>query len=158
MTRSTTTTRRRTPRTNTGERVSRTPESRAADRAERVAALQEQILTATAALVEAGAWQRMLAVAARFHTYSLGNQLLIALQDPDATRIAGPDHRLARRLERQRVDHLALRRPDRDDRSVGIDPVDAVGPPAGSSAPWPSPRTLLHRSHWRRACRRWPTA
>jgi hypothetical protein len=31
----------------------------------------------------------MLAVAARFHTYSLGNQLLIAVQNPDATRVAG---------------------------------------------------------------------
>ncbi len=90
MTRSTTTTGRpRTPATTAGQRAIGTPESRPADRAERVAALQEQIVTATAALVDAGAWQRMLAVAARFHTYSLGNQLLIALQDPDATRVAG---------------------------------------------------------------------
>src|SRR6266542_6747798 len=90
MTRSTTTTGRpRTPATTAGQRAIGTPESRPADRAERVAALQEQIVTATTALVDAGAWQRMLAVAARFHTYSLGNQLLIALQDPDATRVAG---------------------------------------------------------------------
>src|SRR5438067_12341381 len=90
MTRSTTTTRRpRTPATTAGEHHSGTPQSRAADRAERVAALQEQILTATTALVDAGAWQRMLAVAARCHTYSLGNQLLVALQNPDATRVAG---------------------------------------------------------------------
>jgi antirestriction protein ArdC len=90
MTRSTTTTRRpRTPAIDAGERMNGTPQSRAADRAERVAALQEQIVTATAGLVDAGAWQRMLAIAARFHTYSLGNQLLIALQDPDATRVAG---------------------------------------------------------------------
>jgi len=86
MTRSTAATRRGT---NTGERQIGTPQSRAADRARRVAALQEQIVTATAALVDAGAWQRMLAVAARFHTYSLGNQLLIAVQNPDATRVAG---------------------------------------------------------------------
>jgi hypothetical protein len=86
MTRSTTATRRAT---NTGERQIGMPQSRAADRAQRVAALQEQIVTATAALVDAGAWQRMLAVAARFHTYSLGNQLLIAAQNPDATRVAG---------------------------------------------------------------------
>ena len=89
MTRSTTATRASTPGTNAGERQIGAPQSRAADRAERVAALQEQIVTATAALVDAGAWQRMLAVAARFHTYSLGNQLLIALQNPDATRVAG---------------------------------------------------------------------
>ena len=89
MTRSTTTTGPSTAGTNTGERTDGTTESRAADRAQRVAALQEQIVTATAALVEAGAWQRMLTVAARFHRYSLGNQILIALQAPDATRIAG---------------------------------------------------------------------
>ena len=97
MTRSTTATRASTPSTNAGERASGTPQSRAADRAQRVAALQEQIVTATAGLVEAGAWQRMLAVAARFHTYSLGNQLLIALQNPDATRV-GIDHLLVRGL------------------------------------------------------------
>ena len=90
MTRSTTTTtRRRTTSTSTGERATDSPQSRAADRAARVAALQDQIVTATAALVDAGAWQRMLAVAARFHRYSLGNQLLIAAQNPDATRVAG---------------------------------------------------------------------
>ncbi|HYS38345.1 MAG TPA: ArdC family protein [Pseudonocardiaceae bacterium] len=90
MTRSTTITRRAsTPGTNAGEPANGATQARAADRAERVAALQEQIVTATAALVDAGAWQRMLAVAARFHHYSLGNQLLIALQNPDATRVAG---------------------------------------------------------------------
>ncbi len=90
MTRSTTTiTRRRTATAERGVPEGGTTQARAADRAERVAALQEQIVTATAALVDAGAWQRMLAVAARFHHYSLGNQLLIAVQNPDATRVAG---------------------------------------------------------------------
>jgi len=89
MTRSTSAARAKRPDTNTVERQVGTPQSRAADRAQRVAALQEQVVTATAALVEGGAWQRMLAVAARFHTYSLGNQMLIALQNPDATRVAG---------------------------------------------------------------------
>ena len=40
----------------------------------------ERTAPAVQGLVDAGAWQRMLAVAARFHTYSLGNQLLIALE------------------------------------------------------------------------------
>jgi antirestriction protein ArdC len=34
-------------------------------------------------------WQRFLSVAAKFHDYSLGNQLLIALQAPHASRVAG---------------------------------------------------------------------
>jgi antirestriction protein ArdC len=89
MTRSTTATRRRSGNTGRPRPAAATPQTGAAERHERVAALHEQIVTATAALVDAGAWRRMLAVAARFHTYSLGNQLLIALQNPDATRVAG---------------------------------------------------------------------
>jgi len=43
-----------------------------------------------AALVDSDAWRAMLDTAARFHTYSLGNVLLIALQaSPTATRVAG---------------------------------------------------------------------
>ena len=41
-------------------------------RAEQVAALQKQIADAVEALVDAGAWRRMLDVAARFHDYSTG--------------------------------------------------------------------------------------
>jgi hypothetical protein len=34
-------------------------------------------------------WQRWLVCRRHFHTYSLANQLLIAMQVPDATRVAG---------------------------------------------------------------------
>ena len=37
----------------------------------------------------AEAWRGWLDVAARFHNYSFGNQLLIAAQKPDATLVAG---------------------------------------------------------------------
>src|SRR2546430_1541053 len=70
-----------------------------ASRAEQVAALQKQISGAVEALVDAGAWKRMLAVAARFHDYSFGNQMLIALQCPEATRVAG--YRTWQKLGRQ---------------------------------------------------------
>lgn len=40
-------------------------------------------------LANSDRWARWLASAARFHHYSFGNQLLIALQCPDATRVAG---------------------------------------------------------------------
>lgn len=33
--------------------------------------------------------KRLLEVSARFHDYSFNNQLLIAMQRPDATRVAG---------------------------------------------------------------------
>lgn len=49
------------------------------------AALESGVL----ALTSSEAWTRALAVAARFHRYSFGNAVLIALQRPDATRVAG---------------------------------------------------------------------
>ena len=44
---------------------------------------------AVEALQTSEGWTRWLALRRRFHAYSLGNQLLIALQKPDATRVAG---------------------------------------------------------------------
>jgi len=56
---------------------------------EKLAALHEQISDGVAALVESQGWRAMLDTAAKFHSYSLGNLLLIALQAPQATRVAG---------------------------------------------------------------------
>src|SRR4051794_29869203 len=62
-------------------------------RAEKVAALKAQIDDGVAALTEDPQWKAMLDVAARFHTYSLNNQMLIAiqahLQGFTVTRVAG---------------------------------------------------------------------
>ena len=44
---------------------------------------------AVEALKTSEGWRRWLELRRRFHAYSLGNQLLIALQRPDATRVAG---------------------------------------------------------------------
>jgi hypothetical protein len=57
--------------------------------ADRLAAVHAQLLSAVGALVDGPAWRRMLDVAARFHRYSPNNVLLISLQRPDATRVAG---------------------------------------------------------------------
>ncbi len=81
------------------EKIEAVEEQRRLNRAEQVAALQKQIAGAIETLVEAGAWQRMLEVAARFHDYSFGNQVLIAAQRPDATRVAG--YRAWQKLGRQ---------------------------------------------------------
>jgi len=56
---------------------------------DKLAALHEQISDGVAALVESDGWRAMLDTAAKFHNYSLGNQLLIAVQAPTATRVAG---------------------------------------------------------------------
>ena len=54
---------------------------------------------AVAAIHDSESFRRWLDVSSRFHTYSLSNQLLIALQHPDATRVAG--FHTWRRLGRQ---------------------------------------------------------
>jgi N-terminal domain of anti-restriction factor ArdC len=51
--------------------------------------LHYQFIEAVADLATSEGWQRMLAVAARFHDYSPSNILLIGMQRPDATRVAG---------------------------------------------------------------------
>jgi len=56
---------------------------------DKLAALHEQISDGVAALVQSEAWRAMLDTAAKFHSYSLGNLLLIGAQAPQATRVAG---------------------------------------------------------------------
>jgi hypothetical protein len=64
-----------------------------AARAARIAALHEQIGERVEQLTADPQWRAMLDAAAKFHTYSLGNQLLIALQAArlgiSPTRVAG---------------------------------------------------------------------
>jgi antirestriction protein ArdC len=61
----------------------------AAERAARRAAEREQMKAAVAALQTSEGWQRWLRARRHFRTYSLHNQLLIAHQCPEATRVAG---------------------------------------------------------------------
>src|SRR3954453_10317813 len=62
-----------------------------AERAERRARDRELTTRAVEQLRTSAGWQAWLRVRARtgLRRYSLRNQLLIALQDPDATRVAG---------------------------------------------------------------------
>lgn len=60
-----------------------------ADRDARRAAERELTARAVEALQQSEGWQRWLQVRRHFHSYSLANQFLIALQRPDATRVAG---------------------------------------------------------------------
>jgi len=52
-------------------------------------ALLERLGESARLLATSAGWQRWLSVASRFHHYSLNNQLLILVQRPDATRVAG---------------------------------------------------------------------
>ena len=60
-----------------------------AERVERLVALHAQLTTAVEDLAHSDAWRAMLQVAARLPTYSPSNVLLITVQRPDATRVAG---------------------------------------------------------------------
>jgi antirestriction protein ArdC len=59
------------------------------ERAERRAAEREQMREAVETLRTSEGWQRWLKVRRHFHDYSFHNQLLIAVQCPHATRVAG---------------------------------------------------------------------
>jgi antirestriction protein ArdC len=60
-----------------------------AERAERRAAEREQMREAVEALRTSEGWQRWLKVRGRFPRYSWANTLLVALQLPEATKVAG---------------------------------------------------------------------
>lgn len=60
-----------------------------AERAERRAADRRLMVEATAQLRSSEGWRRWLSVRRHFHHYSLHNQILIAFQMPEATRVAG---------------------------------------------------------------------
>src|SRR4051794_13849820 len=60
-----------------------------AQRSARREADRQKAREAVEALKTSEGWQRWLALRRRFHAYSLANQLLIALQKPEATRVAG---------------------------------------------------------------------
>lgn len=60
-----------------------------ADAADRLAETHEQLTAAVQALTADGQWARMLATAAKFPRYSASNVLLIMMQKPEATKVAG---------------------------------------------------------------------
>lgn len=66
-----------------------TAHARRTDPADRLAVAHDRLVAAVEELTTGEAWGRMLAVAARFPTYSANNILLIGVQAPDATRVCG---------------------------------------------------------------------
>lgn len=58
-------------------------------RADRLSEAHDRLVAAIEAMTGGEEWQRLLTVARRFHAYSVRNLLLIAIQRPDATQVAG---------------------------------------------------------------------
>ena len=56
---------------------------------EKTAELLERLKAQVATLTTEDRWRRYLAVQSTFHGYSFRNTLLIMVQRPDATRVAG---------------------------------------------------------------------
>lgn len=56
---------------------------------DRVAELHDQLEAAFDAMTTSEDWRRMLEIASTFHRYSLNNVMLILVQRPDATQVAG---------------------------------------------------------------------
>jgi uncharacterized protein YjlB len=50
---------------------------------------REQVERATRALLSSNGWRAWAETRATFHEYSMGNCMLIAMQRPDATQVAG---------------------------------------------------------------------
>jgi antirestriction protein ArdC len=69
------------------------------ERSARYVDLLRQLGEQVASLTSSERWQAWLEVAARFHDYSVNNQLLILAQRPDASRVAG--YRTWQKLGRQ---------------------------------------------------------
>jgi antirestriction protein ArdC len=65
----------------------------------RLQAVHDQLTASVEALASSEAWAQMLSVAARFHRYSPNNVLLITVQRPEATLVAG--YRTWQQLGRQ---------------------------------------------------------
>src|SRR5450432_3979781 len=68
---------------------SRLGSSDGTDVADRLAETHQQLTAAVQALTADGQWARMLATAAKFPRYSASNVLLIMMQKPEATKVAG---------------------------------------------------------------------
>ena len=64
-------------------------EQAAAVRREQLERWQAEIVGKVTDLVNGAEWQRWLQVAAKFHQYSFNNQIMLMLQRPDATAVAG---------------------------------------------------------------------
>ena len=56
---------------------------------DKLQAAHDKLQDAVAEIVSGDDWQRMLKVACKFHNYSFNNELMIFLQRPDATHVAG---------------------------------------------------------------------
>ena len=112
------------------------------EREARLVAVHEQLAVAVAAAASDAGWRAWLEAAARFREYSPTNQLLIALQRPGATRVAG--YRAWQGLGRQvhkGERGITVLAPVR--RRVEAADTDSTGPVSGAAGDQPPATTTI---------------
>ena len=67
----------------------RTAEEKQADQKKKLDSIMQQVVDGTKAVFESERYKEMLTVMSKFHNYSINNIILIHLQRPDATLVAG---------------------------------------------------------------------
>jgi DNA primase catalytic core len=125
-------------------RRERTPAQRAAAqqaRTDRLEALHQQLAAGVEAIRDGQAWADWLSVASRLHSYSFNNQILIAMQKPQARMVAGYGAwqamgRQVRKGEKAIWILAPVTRRARTDADGTVDGDDLAG-----SAPAPDPAT-----------------
>ena len=109
---------------------------------DKVAQLHEQITNGVEALVTSEGWAAMLKAAARFHAYSLNNLMLIAMQAPDATQVAGFNTwKALGRQVRKGEKGIAILAPCAYRAKNSNDPSTANTDATKTNAPEPAPNT-----------------
>ena len=126
-------------------------DGRSAAQAKKLEDLHAQLTSQIAELASGADWKAWLSVAARFHSYSFGNTMLILAQRPDATQVAGYRawQSLGRQVEKgergiQILAPVTRRQQAGPDEAVAdatsgsrpepdLNPVDAVGLAPGTS-------------------------
>lgn len=100
---------------------------------EKIEAMRAELEAGVADLADDETWRRHLDVSARFWHYSLNNQMLIAIQRPDATRVAGFNvwKSLGRSVKKgeKGISILAPKVINRKDKETGKPELDANGKP-----------------------------
>lgn len=114
-------------------------------KADQLAAMHDQLTAAVEALRGSQAWTAWLDTAAKFHRYSLNNQLLIAAARPDATLVAGYEAwkthgRQVRKGEKgiRILAPVTRRRTDPDDTTNTTAAAGAGGEGAAAADPQPT--------------------
>ena len=109
---------------------------RTATRPDKLQEAHDRLTQAIESIVSGEDWQWMLKVASKFHSYSFNNQLMIFMQKPDATLVAGFNKwKSMNRIVRKGQKGIAIFAPCRYRVDVVSQVTERSSPLASASAP-----------------------